>query len=141
MANSYVYNCEYEITCCDAYDYPDLCDSLTDKERKHLLKNHRDLMKQALNDLSSDFMFGGKEMTPDQYKKHLEKCLIKGALTAKIKYFLSGYAKCIFTFDHKLSEEEKELLDDAVEAQMIDGYGEAPFYLFGNDEFKYYLTI
>ena len=141
MATSYHYNIEYEITCCDAHDYPDLSETLTDYELKQLLKNHRSLLKQALNDLSTNFMFGGEKMDPGTYKKHLEKCLIKGAVGAKIKYYLSGYAKCIFTFDHELSEEEKELLDEAIEAQMVDGYGESPLYLFGNDDFKYYLTI
>ena len=138
MSYSYTYNVEYEIF---RYDREgSFMDTISSTEHKFLMKNNKDLLKQGLKDLSSDFMFGGENMTPDEYKKHLEKCLIKGAVEAKIKYYLSGYAKCTFIFDHELSAKEKLDLDDAVEGQKVDGYGESLFFLIDNGT-HYYLGL
>ena len=150
MAYSYIYNVKYEISRCDVNEKWDEDDwyhmfyahnPMSSSEYKALKKTNKDLLQQALKNLTTDFMFGGENMSPKEYKKHLSHCLFEGAVKAKIKYNLGGYARCTFTFNHELSEEEEKELDRAVEAQMIDGYGEEAFFLFENEGYKYYLGI
>lgn len=136
MRRTYVIKCGYEITKCrDAS--PDLHDPMLMKEAKAM---YHGPLRTAIQKLSSDHMFGGEDIKGKEYKAFLSKCLINGAVDAKIVY-CSGYARCSFTFDHELSEQELSDLDDAVEAQMTDGYGENPFELCTIGMDNYWLTI
>lgn len=143
MGQAYMYkmNIKYCLALAEKDEDPDLCDPLSPYKIRQLRKEYPDMIEHALHKLSSLYMFGGSRMTAKEYAEHLSKCLIPGAKAATIQYNKSGYAVCKFWFDHKLSEKERSELDDAIESQMTDGYGENPFALCNIGKQILYLTI
>jgi len=141
MQITYIQNCAYDITACKKGENPDMCTPMTKSEITALRKAHPGKLEKALDALSSNHMCGGEKMKTPEYREHLAKCFIPGTKAAKIKYRLGGYARVSIVFDHELSDAEQTNLDDAIEGQMTDGYGENPFELFTIKGVTYWLTI
>lgn len=141
MQVTYVENCAYDIIACASGENPDVCNPISKAEIQKFRKEHPGKLEAALEKLSSDRMCGGEDMKPQAYKDFLAKCFIPGAIAAKIKYRLGGYARVSITFDHELSDKENAELDSAIEGQMTDGYGENPFELFNENGLVYWLAI
>lgn len=141
MQVTYVENCAYDIIACGKDESPMLQTPMTKAAITNLRKKYPGKLEAALNKLSSGKMCGGEDMKPAEYRNHLAKCFIPGTIAAKIKYRLGGYARVSLTMDHELSDQENHKLDDALEGQMTDGYGENDFELFSADGLTYWLTI
>lgn len=106
-------------------------------------KDNKDTFDTALHRLSSERMFGGKDMTTMEYREFLSECMpsVSGIIEAKIRYNRSGYVTISLTYNHFLSEEDKMGIEDDINAQLVDGYDENPFHFAKMDGKEFYLAF
>ena len=90
-----------------------------------------------------DELFDPKDMSSKEKEKFFENCFnINGIKKVRLKYNLSPFkATLSITVNRELSDIEKKDLNDGIEGQMIDGYGENPKKLFDFNGYSYYIEI
>lgn len=80
--------------------------------------------------------------TPAERKAHYKACWdIDGIKKVCLKYNLQPFAHLVITVDHQLSATEEQTLNEAVESQMIDGYGENPLHLCDFQGHRYCIEL
>ena len=110
---------------------------LSPSELRKLKHDRNAELKAKLKELSDD-AFRFFNIDAFYYKQCWN---INGIQRVSLNYKLGGYAVLSIRLNHRLSAQERNILEESIEVQMIEGYGGLPFELFSDDNYQYRLEI